>query len=200
MKVIGVTGGIGSGKSTAAEILAQLGAVVIDADRVGHDVYRPGSVGWDRVVAQFGREIVAEDGGIDRRRLGSIVFTDSARLAQLNAIVHPLIREAVAARIAAERAAARAPAVVVEAALLVEAGWHTLVDEVWVITAAPALVEERLVRQRGLAPAAVAARMRAQLADAERIAHAAVVVENTGSLDELRTRLTAAWRARVLGT
>jgi dephospho-CoA kinase len=197
VKVIGVTGGIGSGKSAATKILGELGAAVIDADRVGHEVYRPGTVGWDRLVAEFGRRVVAADGSIDRQRLGAIVFSAPAQLARLNAIVHPLIRQAVAARIGAEQAAARAPAIVVEAALLVEARWNTLVDEVWVIAAAPALVEQRLASQRGLDPGAVAARIRAQLGGAERAAHADVVIDNSGSLDQLRDQLSALWRERV---
>jgi len=197
MKVIGVTGGIGSGKSAASQILAELGAVVIDADRVGHEVYRPGSPGWDRVVERFGRDVVAPDGSIDRKRLGAIVFADPKQLARLNAIVHPLIRAAIGARIAAERAAGHASAVVVEAALLVEANWDQLVDEVWVVTASRAAVEARLAAQRGLDPSAIAARIRAQIGDAERAARADVIIDNSGSLEALRTYLTALWRARV---
>jgi dephospho-CoA kinase len=200
VKVLGVTGGIGSGKSAATEILAELGAVVVDADRVGHETYLPGTLGWDQVVAEFGREVVAADGSIDRRRLGAIVFADPARLARLNAIVHPLIRDTVAARIAAERSTGRAPAVVVEAALLVEAKWDALVDEVWLITAQRAAVEQRLRAQRGLDRAAIAARMRAQLSDAERAARADVVIDNSGSLQALRAQLTTLWRERVLNS
>jgi dephospho-CoA kinase len=198
VKIIGITGGIGSGKSAASEILGELGAVVIDADRVGHETYQPGTAGWDRVVAQFGRGVIAADGTIDRKHLGAIVFADSTQLARLNAIVHPLIRDAVAARIAAVRSAARAPAVVVEAALLVEAKWDTLVDEVWLLTAGRAAVEERLLAQRGLDANAIAVRLRAQLADDERSAHADVVIDNSGSRDALRARLTELWRERVL--
>jgi len=200
VKVLGLTGGIGTGKSLATAILAELGAVVIDADRVGHETYRPGTRGWDLVVAEFGREVLATDGSIDRRRLGAVVFGDPGKLARLNAIVHPLIREAIAAQVAAERAAGRAPAVVIEAALLVEAKWDALVDEVWVLTAQPAAVEQRLVAQRGLDRAAIAARIGAQIGDAERAARADVVIDNSGSPDALRARLTALWRERVLGT
>jgi dephospho-CoA kinase len=197
VKILGLTGGIGCGKSAAAEMLAALGAVVIDADRVGHETYQPGTPGWDQVVAEFGRTIVAPDGAIDRKRLGGLVFGDPAKLARLNAIVHPLIRKAIAARVAAERAARRAPAVVIEAALLVEAKWDDLVDEVWVVTARPEVITQRLVAQRGLDPAAIAARMRAQLGDAERAARADVVIDNSGTLEALRTRLATLWRERV---
>ena len=200
VKALGVTGGIGSGKSAATEILAELGAAVVDADRVGHETYLPGTPGWDQVVAEFGREVIAADGSIDRKRLGAIVFADPARLARLNAIVHPLIRDTVAVRIAAERRTRRVPAVVVEAALLVEAKWDALVDEVWLITAQRAAVEQRLGAQRGLDRAAIAARMRAQLSDAERAARADVVIDNSGSLEALRAQLTVLWRERVLNS
>jgi dephospho-CoA kinase len=197
VKILGLTGGIGCGKSAAAGMLAALGAVVIDADRVGHETYQPGTRGWDQVVAEFGPTVVAPDGTIDRKRLGGLVFGDTAKLARLNAVVHPLIRDAIAARVAAEQAARRAPAVVIEAALLVEAKWNELVDEVWLVTARPEVIEQRLVAQRGLDPAAIAARMRTQLGDAERAAHADVIVDNSGALDTLRAQLTTLWRERV---
>lgn len=197
MKVIGLTGGIGSGKSAAAQVLAEFGAVVIDADRVGHETYLPGTAGWDQVVGTFGRDVVAADGTIDRKRLGAIVFGDPAKLAQLNAIIHPLIRDAVAARIRALRAGRQVRAVVVEAALLVEARWDALVDEVWVVTARPEVIEQRLMDQRNLDRAAIAARVKAQISDAQRAATAAVVIDNSGSLEALRDRLTTLWRERV---
>lgn len=196
MRVIGVTGGIGSGKSSAVRILAELGAVVIDADRVGHEVYSPGTPGFEQVVAAFGPEVVGADGAVDRRRLGAIVFDDPAALGRLNAIVHPLIRDAVARRVVEARAAARAP-IVVEAALLIEARWDSLVDEVWLVVAQRAVIEQRLASQRGMDQAAVAARMRAQLSDEERRAHAAVVVDNSGSRDELRAAIERLWRERL---
>jgi dephospho-CoA kinase len=198
MKVIGLTGGIGSGKSGASAFLAERGATVIDADRVGHEAYAPGTPGWEQVVAEFGREVVAADGTIDRKRLGAMVFANPAKLARLNAIVHPLIRAAIARRVAAERSAARAPAIVIEAALLVEAKWDALVDEVWVVTARPAVIEERLVSQRGLDRAAIAARMAAQLDEASRAARADVVIDNSGSREALRAELDRLWRERVV--
>ncbi len=198
MRTIGVTGGIGVGKSAVVRILAELGATIIDADRVGHAVYAPGTPGFDQVVAAFGRDLVAADGTIDRKRLGAIVFGDPQQLARLNAIVHPLIRDAVAAQVAAARAA-RPPAIVVEAALLIEARWDALVDEVWVVTARREVIEARLAAQRGMDAAAIAARMRAQLADADRLAHADVVIDNSASLPELRAEVERLWRARIAG-
>jgi dephospho-CoA kinase len=159
-------------------------------------VYAPGTPGFDQVVAAFGRDIVGADGAIDRKRLGAIVFGDAAALAKLNGIVHPLIRDAVAQRVAAARASGRAP-VVVEAALLIEARWDALVDEVWLVVASRAAVEERLASQRGMDSAAVAARMRAQLSDDERRAHADVVIDNSGSRDALRDAIERLWRTRL---
>jgi dephospho-CoA kinase len=193
---VGVTGGIGSGKSSAVQILAEFGAVVIDADRVGHEVYAPGTVGFDQVVSAFGSDIVGADGAIDRKRLGAIVFGDPSALGRLNAIVHPLIRDAVAARVTAARAGGRAP-IVVEAALLIEARWDALVDEVWLVVARREVIEQRLTSQRGMDPAAVAARMRAQLSDDERRAAAAVVIDNSGSRDQLREQIERLWRERL---
>jgi dephospho-CoA kinase len=199
VKIIGLTGGIGSGKSTAAAMLSELGALVIDADRVGHEVYLPGTPGWNQVVAAFGRDIVAADGSIDRKRLGTIVFADRARLAQLNGIVHPLIADAVRQRIAEHaRRAPRTP-IVVEAAVLIEANWQTLVDEVWLVVAGGEAVVGRLGAQRGLSREAVEARVASQLSEAERRKHATVVVDNSGTLEELRAQLSRLWTERVLG-
>ncbi|MFN8642962.1 MAG: dephospho-CoA kinase [Candidatus Binatia bacterium] len=196
VRTVGVTGGIGSGKSSAVQILAGLGAAVIDADRVGHEVYAPGTVGFAQVVAAFGANIVGADGAIDRKRLGPIVFADPAALARLNAIVHPLIRDEVGRRIVAARAAGPAP-IVVEAALLIEAKWDALVDEVWLVVARREVIEQRLTAQRGMDPAAVAARMRAQLTDAARQARADVVIDNSGTRDELRAQVERLWRERL---
>ena len=198
MKILGLTGGIGSGKSVAAQVLQELGALVIDADRVGHETYAPSTPGWDQVVAEFGPTVVAPDGTIDRKRLGAIVFAEPGKLARLNAIVHPLIRDAIAAKLAAATAAPDVAAVVIEAALLVEAKWDALVDEVWLVTARPDVVEQRLVAQRGLDRDAIAARLRAQLDDAQRAAHADAVIDNSGTRDALRARLSALWRERVM--
>ncbi|HEY8516867.1 MAG TPA: dephospho-CoA kinase [Candidatus Binatia bacterium] len=197
MLVIGLVGGIGSGKSTAAAILAELGAEVINADLIGHEVYEPGKPGFDAIVAEFGPEVVGPDGRIDRKRLGSIVFADSAKLARLNAIVHPLIRAEIERRIERAREEGRVRAVVVEAAILLEAGWRSLVDQVWVICARRDDVVERLAAQRGMAEEEAAARMAKQMSDAERRAAADVVIDNDGSIDDLRARLTGLWQTLV---
>lgn len=197
MRTIGLTGGIGSGKTTVAKILDELGAEVINADLVGHEVYRPGTPGFEQVTGAFGRDIIGEDGSIDRKKLGAIVFGDSAALARLNAIVHPLIAAAIRERIEARRAENSPRPIVVEAAVLIEANWLPLVDEVWVVVAAPQAVVERVQAERGLPAAQIEARVKAQISDEQRRRHASVVIENTGTLEELRARVRREWEAKL---
>jgi len=197
MLVIGLVGGIGSGKSVATAMLAELGAEIINADLVGHEVYEPGKPGFDAIVAEFGSDVVGPDERIDRKRLGALVFADSTRLARLNAIVHPLIRAEIERRVQQARGKGEARAVVVEAAILLEAGWRSLVDQVWVISARREDVLARLAAQRGMGVDETDARMAKQMTDAERRAAADVVIENSGSLDELRVRLEGLWQTLV---
>lgn len=191
---VGLTGGIGSGKSTVAKILEDLGAVVIHADAVGHEVYLPHTEGWQRVTAAFGRDIVKPDQTIDRQKLGTIVFRDPAALKRLNAIVHPLIFAEVQRRIRSLRSSGIAQPIVVEAAVLIEANWLPLVDEVWLVVAGKEAVIDRLAQQRGLAADDVARRVDAQLTDAERRKVAQVVIENQGSLEQLRQQVESLWQ------
>ena len=193
--IIGLTGGIGSGKSVVGTMLADLGAHVIDTDKVGHRVYLPGSEGWRRLVAAFGDGIVAPDGSIDRKRLAAIVFADPERRRELNAIVHPLIFQEIGREIAERRASGFTGHVVLEAPVLLEAKGTGLVDRIWVVTAPRAAVHDRLAASRDLTADEIEARMGAQLSDAERRAHADVVIENDGDVAALRLRVEAAWRA-----
>ena len=193
-RVIGLTGGIGSGKSTVSGMLADLGARVVDADKIGHFVYRPGSEGFRAVVEAFGREVVAADGTIDRARLGAIVFSDPEARARLNAIVHPRIGAELAARIAAARDDGYDGPVVVEAAILIEAGWRAIVDQLWVVSVKRETAIARVVGSRNLSHADVERRIDTQLSDAERRRQADVVIENDGDLDALRAQVEAAWR------
>jgi len=192
--VIGLTGGIGAGKSVVGGMLRELGAHVIDTDKVGHRVYEPGSEGWRKLVAAFSEGIVAADGTIDRKRLGEIVFADEPRRRTLNGIVHPLIFQEIMREIAERRAAGFAGHVVLEAPVLVEAKGTGLVERIWVVVAPRAVIEERLVRSRAMTPAEIQARMQAQLDDAERRKHADLVIENDGDLAALQARVEAAWR------
>lgn len=198
IRVIGLVGGIGSGKTTAARMLADLGAAVIHADLVGHDVYRPGTPGFDAVVAAFGAGVVGGDGRIDRARLGALVFADPAALGRLDAIVHPLIRAEILRRIERLRAEGAASLIVLEAAILLEAGWRDLVDQVWVVSAGTDDVVHRLGAERGLDRAAVTARMARQMPDAERRALADVLIENRGTVEDLRTAVRRAFEGATV--
>jgi dephospho-CoA kinase len=191
--IVGLTGGIGSGKSTVAAMLAELGAVVIDADKVGHDVYRPGTDGFRRVVEAFGPEVVAADGTIDRGRLGARVFADRAELARLNALVHPLIGDEIRRRMQAAATAHPGRAIVVEAAIMMEAGWRFF-DRIWVVVVRPETAIARVTASRGLSAAEVERRIAAQLSNAERERLADLVIHNDGTLAELRAQVEAAWR------
>ena len=195
VETIGLTGGIGTGKSTVAGILAALGARVIDADKIGHEVYAPGTPGFARVADAFGPGVVGGDGAIDRRALGAVVFADPAALARLNALVHPLIAQEIQVRMAAARTDAAAP-VVVEAAIMLEAGWRFF-DQVWGVVVDRARAVARVSASRGLAPADVERRIDVQMPEAQRRALAAVVIDNNGTLPALRAQVEAAWRRAV---
>ncbi|MCH7609012.1 MAG: dephospho-CoA kinase [Chloroflexi bacterium] len=192
MRVIGLTGGIGTGKSEAAAALAELGAEVIDADAEGHLAYRSGTPGWERVVELFGRDILGPDGEVDRSKLGSIVFGNPAALASLNEVVHPLIRERIEARLA-ELAASGTGIAVVDAALLYQAGWDDLTDEVWVVTAPQDAVAERLVARRGMSEQTLRRRLEAQGPAGALGSRADATIDNAGSLSELRDRVGYLW-------
>ena len=193
MKTIGLTGGIGSGKSTVSNILATLGASIIDADRVGHEIYLPGKAAWKQVTDTFGREIVAEDQTIDRKKLGAIVFGSPDALARLNAIVHPIMFEEIRQRIQARRAEGFTLPVVVEAAILIEANWLPLADTVWVVETDKDAAIRRVAEQRGMSTADAEARIANQLSNAERRKHAQVVIRNNGSLQALEQQIQQAW-------
>ena len=196
MKVIGLTGGIGSGKSTVSQFLAELGAVILDADRVGHEALKPDTEVWRKVVAAFGRQILTPRGDIDRAKLGEMVFGNPESLSRLNQIMHPRIYDMVKAQLEGYRRQG-VEVVVLEAPLLVEAGWTSLVDEVWVTVAPEAIVLRRLKQGIGLSESESLARIHSQLSSEERIRHAKVVINTDCDLDELRARIGELWRART---
>jgi dephospho-CoA kinase len=196
--IIGLTGGIGSGKSVVGGMLAELGARVIDTDKVGHRVYTPGSEGFTRIVATFGRGVVAADGTIDRKKLGAIVFGDAERRSALNAIVHPLIFGEIMREISEIRHGGFEGSIVLEAPILVEAKGTGLVDQIWVVAAPPDVIRKRLEQPRAMTRAEIDARVAAQLDDAERRRHADVVLENDGDLANLRKVVEAAWKTVVV--
>lgn len=192
MRTIGLTGGIGSGKSAVSDILRDLGAFVMDADVVAHEVYRPGSDGWREVVEAFGSEIAAPSGEIDRGKLAAIVFGDATQLERLNRIVHPRTRDLVAARLGQAEKSGETAAVV-EAAILFEAGWEDMFDEVWVVTAPSEIAVRRVAESRGTDAESVRSRMRAQMSNEDRLSRADAAIDNSGTLDDLRARVTEAW-------
>ena len=187
--LIGLTGNIATGKSAVARMLASLGAAVIDADRVAHEVMEPGGAAYAAVVDAFGPEILNPGGTVDRRRLGDIVFRDPAALARLEAAVHPAVLLEVGRRIAA----AEAGVVVVEAIKLIEAGMHRAYDALWVVTAPREVQIERLVRERGMTHDEATLRVDAQPPQEEKAALADRVLVNDGTLAQLRARVEAAW-------
>ena len=198
MFTIGLTGGIGSGKSTVAGIAQDLGAELIDADRVGWQVYSAGTAGHRAVVDEFGDEIVGPDGEIDRKKLGALVFGDPAKMEALTGIVWPLIAGAVAERIA-EESERDTQVLVVEAAVLFEAEWEHLFDEIWVVTTRQEMAIERLMSRDDVTAESVQARMDAQLSDEERVQRADAVIDNVGDLRDLRQAVESMWRERTTG-
>lgn len=218
--LIGLTGNIACGKSTVLQVLREHGAHVIDADRVTHELQRPGQPVYDKIVAAFGADVLTAPGGpIDRQKLGAIVFADPAALRRLEQLVHPAVREQISAWLEdisrqADRERGRqgvggtrsggdfaAPNVsstplvaVVDAIKLLEAGWKSVCDAVWVVTCTPEQQRERLLRTRHMSAAEANQRIAAQPPQAYKIAHADVVIDNSGTLEATRAQVDAAWR------
>jgi dephospho-CoA kinase len=195
VKLIGLTGGVGSGKSTVAVMLRELGAEVVDADEATHAVYEPGTPGFAAVVREFGEECV-RDGHIDRRRLGELVFSDVDARRRLNAIVHPLVREWMAAR-TAEAAERGAKVVVQDVPLLFENGLERLYSSVVLVYVPEDKQVERLVHGRGLRPERAREMISAQMPveDKRRLAHH--VIDNSGTIEETRAQVNQLWRRLV---
>ena len=191
MRWIGLTGGIGSGKSAVAQRLAELGAVIIDSDRLAREVVAPGTPGLSEVVGAFGQSVLAPDGSLDRPALGRLVFGDEAARKRLEGIIHPLVR-----RRAMELAAAASPDAVVvnDVPLLVEAGLAAQYEMVIVVFAAESTRIERLVRDRGMTEDEARARIAAQATDEQRHAVADIEIHNDGTLEELRSEVDSVWR------
>jgi dephospho-CoA kinase len=201
MKIIGLTGGIGTGKSTVAGFLRELGATVIDVDKVWHETLQPDTQVGEEVVAAFGKGILTPEGGIDRKKLGEIVFANPEALARLNNIMHPWMYDAVKARLKGYRRQG-VKVVVLEAPLLIDVptsmnpGEPSLLDEVnevWVTAAPEPVVLKRMKEKSDLPEEQTLARIRSQLSPEERLKHADVVIDTDCSLDELKQRVGAFW-------
>ena len=188
--VIGLTGNIATGKSTVAEMLTDLGAEAIDADRVAHAVMRPGTPAHAAIVERFGSDLLRDDGAIDRARLGAQVFSDPQALEDLERIVHPAVIQEVQRRI--KRTAAKV--VVVEAIKLIEAGMAETCDAIWVTICPPEERVRRLVEERDMAPADARQRVAAQPPQLEKVARADVVIDTDVGFSATRAQVEAAWR------
>lgn len=192
MKILGLTGGIGSGKSTVSRFLTELGAVILDTDKVGHDVLEDTGIRQE-IVSAFGQQVLAPNGNIDRKKLGEIVFGDSESLAKLNQIMHSRMYQIVKVQLEEYRQQG-VNAVVLEAPLLIEAEWTSLVDEVWVTVASEDTVLKRLQERAGLSESEASARIRSQLSSTEQVKFADVVIDTDCSLDELKAKVKKLWQ------
>ncbi len=189
MRLVGLTGGIASGKSTVAACFAERGMILVDADVIAREVVQPGTPGLAEVVERFGRGVLRADGALDRPSLAAVVFADAESLAALNAITHPRIGEEIARRIAEHAATERV--VVLDIALLVESAQPRDYAAIVVVTAPVQVRVARLVRDRGMSEADARARITAQASDVERLGRATHVIANDGTLAELRARADA---------
>ena len=188
MRILGVTGGIGAGKSTVSGLLQRnYGAEIIDTDKISREIYEIGAPAYEKVLAQFGREYLREDGSIDRKKLASLVFTDEEALKRLNAIAHPAIQEEVERRLAQAKGLA-----VVDGALLIEAGFYRLVDKLLLVTADMEVRLARIMQRDGCTRQQALDRVASQMPDEEKKRYADVVLDNSLGKDALERRLAAA--------
>jgi dephospho-CoA kinase len=194
MIVIGLTGSFGTGKTTVSRFLAELGAITIDADKMGHELLLPGSQAYSEIIAAFGTGILKDDGSIDRQKLADLAFRDTAAQHKLNDIMHPKIYERVLDRIASYGKQGY-KVIVLEAALLIEAGWKKPpVDQVWVTVASREVIVNRLTENKKLTEEEITARLSKQMPSEEKIKQADVVIDTNCSLEELKTRVTHLWQ------
>jgi dephospho-CoA kinase len=198
MLVIGLTGNLGTGKTEVAGMLAELGAVVINADELGHELLQPRTQTYTEIVNTFGKSVVGRNGEINRKKLGQMVFADAEALNKLNRIMHPRIYNIVSHKIDEYRQSG-AGVVVLEAALLIEAGWRPLLGQVWVTIAPEAIVAERLRRARGLSEEQFLTRLRTQMPQKEKAKLADVVIDTNCTINELKARVTELWKKLPVG-
>jgi dephospho-CoA kinase len=192
--VIGLTGGIGTGKTEVARVLHELGAVVIESDKVAHLSYLPGTQAHEAIVRIFGDEILDETGAVDRKSLGKIVFSDDTRRIELEEIVWPAARTWIEARLTEEEKQ-KSRVVVVEVPKLYEAGWDQIMNVVWTVEAPQSEINRRLEQRSGFSEADANARVAAQTTRAERVDKADRVIENNTTLEDLRNQITEIWNS-----
>ncbi len=196
--VIGLTGNFGTGKTTVSQMLARLGAAVINADELGHEFLKPGTETYRDIISALGTSFLTKEGEIDRHKLAQLVFSSPEKLATLNRIMHPRMYRVAEQKIAGYRQQG-VKAVVLEAALLIEAGWTPLVDKVWVTVSPEETIVQRLKKARGLYEEQILARLSQQMPSEEKAKHADVVINTDCPLEELEARVTALWQELIEG-
>ena len=198
MVVIGLTGNMASGKSTALQMLAGMGAAIIEADKIGHEQSQPGTEVWQKIIQTWGRGVLGENGQIDRAKLGKIVFNQPGERKKLDKITHPYIRQAIQERIEKYRHAG-CPAVVVEIPLLIETKWTDMMDQVWVISASEDISIKRMIKRSGFSREEAIHRLKSQLPLAEKLRHADVIIDaESEDRSKMKLQLEKAWK-RALG-
>lgn len=193
MRIIGLTGGIATGKSQVSSILSELGAVVIDADIVAREVVQKGLPAWQQLKDTFGEEYFLSNGELNRRKLGQLVFSHPSELDKLNSITHPAIKAKIEERINDLKVQGYNGIVVVDAALLLEAGWETMVDQVWVVDAPIEKRIERLMNRDNLTRDQALSRINSQMSQQERIAKADKIIYNNSNIDSLKEQVLRIW-------
>ncbi|HWJ02496.1 MAG TPA: dephospho-CoA kinase [Verrucomicrobiae bacterium] len=194
MFVVGLTGGIASGKSTVSGILRKLGAAIIDADLIVKELQAPHTKVWQEIVAAFGREILAPDGNLDRKALGDLIFNNSQARDLLNKIVHPRVLERSNKSIMELAADGRTKACVLDVPLLIESGMTAMVDEVWLVCVPEEIQLERLMLRNNLSQAEARARLDSQMPLRDKLPFARKVIDNSGTVEQTRCIVTQAWR------
>ena len=194
MVVIGLTGGVGTGKSTVARMFAQRGAVVLDADAIAHELMRPRRAVWRRIIQRFGSGVLNADRTINRSRLAALVFRDQTKRRQLESLVHPPVLRRIRQDVARLRRAARVPAVVLDVPLLIEVEAHRAVDALVVVTAPRRVQQQRLRRKYGWSTRDMTARIAAQWTLSAKVALADFVVHNADGMNATRTQVTRIWQ------
>ncbi|MFZ5645393.1 MAG: dephospho-CoA kinase [Bacillota bacterium] len=196
--IIGITGNIGSGKSTVSRQLAQLGAEVIDTDRLAREAVAPGTPGLEKIAVEFGHGVIDEKGELDRAKMASIVFNDPEARTRLEEIVHPEIFKRVSDKISEYRQGhGKAPALVLEVPLLIESGWHQMMDETWVVTVSRDAQIKRVMSRSGLSEEEVIKRINAQMPQEEKCRYADRVINNDGPVSSTLSQVNTIWNELI---
>ena len=199
MITVGLTGGIATGKSLVSQLLEEHGAFVINADLIAHELYNPGTMGFNSLISHFGDTILDLNGTIDRKKLASIVFTRKHEMDNLNTIMHPLIYDEIK-KIMFDLSNKKHPVVVVEAAVLIEAGWQDLFDQIWVVSSDMETVISRLNVRNGISREESLKRINSQIHPKDRNKYADIVIENNGNTEILSSRIKELWADKLSTT